>query len=63
LLLGLGLRNLSVAPGELLEIKQAIRAVDLGRASALAARVLEAGRTRDVKEALSSSLVSSLRPN
>jgi phosphotransferase system enzyme I (PtsI) len=48
LLLGLGLRQFSVAPGELLDVKNAIRKTDLGRARALATRALEAGSVADV---------------
>ena len=41
LLLGLGLREFSVAPGEMLEVKNAIRTVTLADAEALAAAALE----------------------
>jgi phosphotransferase system enzyme I (PtsI) len=49
LLLGLGVRSFSVAPGEMLEIKKVIRAVSLSRAEQLAARVLELRTVREIK--------------
>jgi phosphotransferase system enzyme I (PtsI) len=49
LLLGLGLRELSVAPNKLLDIKQAIRATDLAQARALAARALELGTVAEIE--------------
>jgi phosphotransferase system enzyme I (PtsI) len=49
LLLGLGLRELSVAPGKLLDIKHAVRATDLGQARALAARALELGSVAEIE--------------
>ncbi len=52
LLLGLGLRSLSVAPGELLEIKRVIRSVSMAGARELAGRVLESSTVRGVKECL-----------
>jgi phosphotransferase system enzyme I (PtsI) len=48
LLVGLGLRQLSVAPGEILEVKDAIRKVDVVRAEALACAALEAGSVAEV---------------
>ena len=42
LLLGLGVRELSVAPGLVPVVKEAVRAVDLGTARALAAQALAA---------------------
>jgi phosphotransferase system enzyme I (PtsI) len=48
LLLGLGLRQFSVAPGELLDVKNAIRKTDLQRARTLATRALEAASVADV---------------
>jgi phosphotransferase system enzyme I (PtsI) len=53
LLLGLGLRELSVAPGgEMLEVKNAIRKVTMVDARALAAEALEAGSAREVEALL-----------
>jgi phosphoenolpyruvate-protein phosphotransferase (PTS system enzyme I) len=48
LLLGLGLRELSVAPGELLEVKNAILATRLADAQELARRALELGSIDEV---------------
>jgi phosphotransferase system enzyme I (PtsI) len=48
LLLGLGLRTLSVAPGKLLDVKGRIRAVAIGEARALAARALAASSAAEV---------------
>ncbi|HEX9288779.1 MAG TPA: phosphoenolpyruvate--protein phosphotransferase [Anaeromyxobacteraceae bacterium] len=48
LLLGLGLRELSVAPGEMLEVKGAIRRTRLGEAQELARRALELGSAAEV---------------
>jgi len=52
LLLGLGLRELSVAPGEILEVKNAIRSVTIAGARALAAEVLEVGSVVEVEALL-----------
>jgi phosphotransferase system enzyme I (PtsI) len=52
LLLGLGLREFSVAPGEMLEVKNAIRTVTLAEAEALAAAALELGSTREIEALL-----------
>lgn len=52
LLLGLGLRELSVAPGELLEVKNAIRKVTLADAQALAAQALLASSATEVEALL-----------
>jgi phosphoenolpyruvate-protein phosphotransferase (PTS system enzyme I) len=52
LLIGLGLRELSVAPGELLDVKGAIRKVHLDRAHTLAQRALEAGSAAEVEALL-----------
>ncbi len=49
LLLGLGFRRFSVTPGRLLEIKHAIRAIDLTAAGKLAERVLRMVTTRDIR--------------
>ncbi len=49
LLVGLGYRSFSVSPGRLLEIKYAIRSIDLRDAERLARRVLSLSSTRDVK--------------
>ncbi|MFL5271299.1 MAG: putative PEP-binding protein, partial [Anaeromyxobacteraceae bacterium] len=48
LLLGLGVRAVSVAPGELLEVKDAIRRIDLRAAEALARRAIDLGSGSDV---------------
>ena len=48
LLLGLGLRQLSVAPGEMLEVKNAIRRTRLGEARDLARAALELGTVAEV---------------
>jgi phosphoenolpyruvate-protein phosphotransferase (PTS system enzyme I) len=52
LLLGLGLRELSVAPGELLDVKNAIRKTHLEQAEALARRALELGSAQEVEALL-----------
>lgn len=52
LLLGLGFRNFSVSPGELLEIKNIIRSTDLRSAELLATQMLQAPTVREVKNCL-----------
>ncbi len=52
LLLGLGLRELSVAPGELLDVKNAIRKTSLDRAHALAQAALALGTAEEVEDLL-----------
>jgi phosphoenolpyruvate-protein phosphotransferase (PTS system enzyme I) len=52
LLLGLGLRELSVAPGEMLEVKNAIRSVRLADALELARAALELGTVAEVEALL-----------
>jgi phosphotransferase system enzyme I (PtsI) len=52
LLLGLGLRELSVAPGELLDVKNAIRKTNLEQAEALARRALGLGSAQEVEALL-----------
>jgi phosphotransferase system enzyme I (PtsI) len=52
LLLGLGLRELSVAPGEMLEVKNAIRKVNLAAAKLLAIEALDAGSVAEVEAIL-----------
>jgi phosphotransferase system enzyme I (PtsI) len=49
LLLGLGLRGLSVAPGELLAVKNRIRKTTLGEARAFAERALALGSATEVE--------------
>jgi len=49
LLLGLGLRALSVAPGEILEVKNRIRKTELGEARAFAERALAVGSASEVE--------------
>lgn len=56
LLLGLGFRSLSVNPGELLEIKNMIRSINLQEAEQLAKRVLELGTIQEVKDCLHEAL-------
>ncbi|MFA7172093.1 MAG: phosphoenolpyruvate--protein phosphotransferase [Kiritimatiellia bacterium] len=52
LLIGLGFHNLSVNPGEILEIKNAIRSTNLQAAEKLARQVLKLGTVQEVKERL-----------
>jgi phosphoenolpyruvate-protein kinase (PTS system EI component) len=52
LLLGLGLREFSVVPGEILEVKNAIRAATLADAETLATAALALGSTAEVAELL-----------
>jgi len=52
LLLGLGLRELSVAPGEMLEVKSRIRDTNLTAARELARAVLELGSAAEIEELL-----------
>jgi phosphotransferase system enzyme I (PtsI) len=52
LLLGLGLREFSVAPGEILEVKNAIRATTLADAETLATAALALGSMAEVAELL-----------
>jgi phosphotransferase system enzyme I (PtsI) len=52
LLLGLGLRRLSVAPGEMLEVKDAIRRTDLAEARALASDALQLGSVAEIEALL-----------
>lgn len=52
LLLGLGIRSLSVVPGELLEVKRVIRAVSTLHAQRVAECVLSARTSSGVKECL-----------
>jgi phosphotransferase system enzyme I (PtsI) len=49
LLIGLGLREFSVAPGELLDVKSAIRKVHIDKARALALQALELGSAAEVE--------------
>ena len=58
LLLGLGIRNFSVAPGEILEVKEAIRSIVVKRAQDLAERVLELGTVQEIQECLKNSKLS-----
>ena len=48
LLVGLGMRALSVAPGEMLAVKEAIRRIRVPEAEALAQEVLRQGTVADV---------------
>jgi phosphotransferase system enzyme I (PtsI) len=54
-LLGLGVRSLSVTPGEILEIKRAIRSLHLGAATALAADLLRLGTPEETRAHLNAS--------
>lgn len=49
LLLGLGFRSFSVSPGRLLEIKHAVRSIDLTAAETLAARVFALGSVAEMR--------------
>jgi phosphotransferase system enzyme I (PtsI) len=60
LLLGLGARCLSVAPGELLEIKRVVRSVDLGGAERLARQALAAGTIKEIKACLTEAANATL---
>ena len=53
LLLGLGLREFSVAPGQMLQVKEAIRRARLDDASRLATAALELGSAAEVEALLS----------
>lgn len=61
LLLGLGLRQLSVAPGELLTVKNAIRSTRLGDAQDLARKALELGAVADIVALLSERRMANRR--
>jgi phosphotransferase system enzyme I (PtsI) len=52
LLIGLGVRRFSVAPGQMLEVKQAIRRVHLDEAERLARRALELATAAEVEALL-----------
>jgi len=52
LLLGLGLRELSVAPGQMLEVKDAIRRTRLDDARRLAGIALELGSAAEIEALL-----------
>jgi phosphotransferase system enzyme I (PtsI) len=54
-LLGLGFRSLSVNPGEMLEIKNAIRETSMQQAEELAREVLELGTIQEIKDCLRSA--------
>ena len=56
LLLGMGLRKLSVSPGNLPEIKKICRSVAIPQCEAVAARVMEMENARDVKSYLHEEL-------
>lgn len=55
-LLGLGLRELSMPPHQLLEVKQILRSVSLDHARALAAEVLELCTAKEVEQRLREEL-------
>ncbi|MFH1723683.1 MAG: phosphoenolpyruvate--protein phosphotransferase [Elusimicrobiota bacterium] len=52
LLIGLGVRSLSVVPGRILEVRQALRSVDTTEAAGMAERCLRAASAADVREAM-----------
>jgi phosphoenolpyruvate-protein phosphotransferase (PTS system enzyme I) len=52
LLIGLGLRAFSVAPGEMLEIKDSARKTDIGEAQALARQALKLGSVAEIEALL-----------
>ncbi len=52
LLLGLGFRSLSVSPGEILEIKNAIRSTSMQQAEDVARRILESDTIQEIKACL-----------
>lgn len=52
LLIGLGVRELSVAPRRVAEVKEAVRATELGAAEAVAARALELSDADSVRQLL-----------
>ena len=62
LLLGLGFRNLSVSPGEILEIKDVIRSTSLSQAEELTRGVLELDTIQEIKTRLRVANESSQRP-
>jgi phosphotransferase system enzyme I (PtsI) len=63
LLLGLGLRSFSVAPGELLEVKGVVRSLRMADARALADEVLGLDSVAAIEERLQRARPSSLPPN
>lgn len=62
LLLGLGFRNLSVSPGEILEIKNVICSTNLSQAEEFARGVLELDTIQEIKACLRVASVSSQQP-
>jgi phosphotransferase system enzyme I (PtsI) len=52
LLMGLGVRSLSAAPGEIMAIKKVIRSVSLERAEQVAKRVLGLGLVQEIKASI-----------
>jgi phosphoenolpyruvate-protein phosphotransferase len=62
LLLGLGLQELSVAPGQMLEVKSAIRATRLDEARRLADAALELESAAEIEALLKEHRAASLRP-
>lgn len=56
LLLGLGLRSFSVAPGELLEVKDVVRRTSAKQAARVAMTALSSGRTAEVVERINRDL-------
>jgi phosphotransferase system enzyme I (PtsI) len=60
LLLGMGLRSLSVTPGAIPEIKQVVRRVSMGACERVAKRALELESARDVRTYLNEELTKAL---
>jgi phosphotransferase system enzyme I (PtsI) len=56
LLLGLGLRQMSVAPNAIPEVKKVIRSVTISQCEAVAAKVMTMENARDIKSYLKEEL-------
>jgi phosphotransferase system enzyme I (PtsI) len=55
LLLGLGVRSVSISPGEILQIKKVIRSITIESAESLAKQVLELETVQEIKSCLANS--------
>jgi len=55
LLLGLGVRSVSVSPGEILQIKKVIRSISIEHAESVAKQVLELGTVQEIKSCIANS--------
>ena len=62
LLLGLGLRALSVAPGEMLDVKASIREVNLDAARDLAQEAMELGSAAEIEALLAERRAAAKAP-